>query len=303
MQSLLLTGINGFIGSHAAAHFKAQYKITGLDRDPADRTHCADSYFKSFLPSPDLAALVRRVKPCVCIHCAGPASVPLSFEDPEGDFQSGPAALMNLLEAIRKEAPGCFVVFPSSAAVYGNPDRLPVRENAPLLPISPYGHHKTLCERLLTEYRDLHGIRSAALRIFSCYGPGLRKQLLWDIACQIKEKGEIMLSGTGRETRDFIYVKDVVRAMECAIKSFRKARPVYNVATGLETTVREVALAMAERFSLAESSIRFSGKARKGDPRRWRADITALKNLGFSPETGFKTGILQYRRWIDTAVR
>jgi dTDP-glucose 4,6-dehydratase/UDP-glucose 4-epimerase len=60
---------------------------------------------------------------------------------------------------------------------------------------------------------------------------------------------------------------------------------------------------MAERFSLAEKNVRFSGKARKGDPRRWRADITALKNLGFSPETGFKTGIRQYRQWIDTAVR
>jgi UDP-glucose 4-epimerase len=296
MERLLITGINGFIGSHAAAHFSKRFAITGLDTGPSDQTGCARVYRPLTLPCRDLAALVREIRPEVCVHCAGPASVPLSFEHPENDFTSGPAALANLLEALRREAPECLVVFPSSAAVYGNPEKLPVREDAPLKPISPYGSHKLVCEKLLEEYREHYGIRSVILRIFSCYGPGLRKQLLWDIARQIREKGRVELSGTGEETRDFINVADVVRAMESMMDG-KQPFDVCNVASGIQTTVKEIALEILRNFKLPENALSFNGMTRKGDPIQWEADITRLRSAHDTPTMSLKNGVREFCEW------
>lgn len=296
MERLLITGINGFIGSHAAAHFSKRFAVAGLDTGPVDQTGCAGTYHSLTLPSRDLAGLVRETRPGFCIHCAGPASVPLSFEHPENDFTSGPAALANLLEALRREAPECLVIFPSSAAVYGNPEKLPVREDAPLKPISPYGSHKLVCEKLLEEYREHYGIRSVILRIFSCYGPGLRKQLLWDIARQIREKGRVELSGTGEETRDFIHVKDVARVFETAMGL---DNVILNTATGTQTTVHSITEAMIKDLGKTGLSPVFSGKNRPGDPLRWQADVSMLARTGYKTTVNLKAGIREYCAWAQ----
>lgn len=183
----------------------------------------------------------------------------------------------------------------SSAAVYGNPVVLPVRENAPLAPVSPYGFHKQIAETLLQEYYQVYGVASCAARVFSAYGPGLRRQLLWDV-CRKAMTGSVGLSGTGAETRDFIHVADVARAVRVLAENAPMHAEPYNVASGVETSVAELASGLVANVSPAVT-VEFSGAQRPGDPLRWCADISAIAKLGFTPSVTLEAGLSEYAQW------
>src|SRR5207248_3256916 len=125
----------------------------------------------------------------------------------------------------------------SSAAVYGQPDRLPVGETAPLRAISPYGEHRVVCETLL---RD-SGLPAVVARVFSAYGEGLRRQVLWDICAKAINSAEVALDGTGDESRDFVHAEDVAAAVVVLIRKADFGGEPYNVATGVETRIGELA--------------------------------------------------------------
>jgi len=149
---------------------------------------------------------------------------------------------------------------------------------------------------LCSEFRDCFGLETTSLRVFSAYGPGLRKQLFWDLLCKAQENEEIELFGTGHETRDFIYIDDLVRAIELIIRTARWEHPSINVATGQETEIEDVARAFCREFP-EPRQYRFTDHARKGDPNRWVADIDLLRNLGFEPRVSVEEGIRKYIRW------
>jgi dTDP-glucose 4,6-dehydratase/UDP-glucose 4-epimerase len=188
----------------------------------------------------------------------------------------------------------------SSAAVYGNPAQNPVSENASINPITPYGWHKHLSEMLCFEYSQLYGIRSIILRPFSVFGPGLRKQIFWDVYQKFKcDQSQIQLWGTGNETRDFIYIDEFVSIVEFLISQDHKQTEVYNVGCGVETTINEAVSAMCNCF-FQQPVIRFNGLNKAGDPLRWRADITKLKNLGYEFSHNFLTGIKATSIWLKS---
>ena len=147
------------------------------------------------------------------------------------------------MDCIRKNSPASKFINLSSAAVYGNPKVIPIMEDTPLNPISPYGFHKEFAERICNEFSQLFGIKCLSLRIFSVYGPGLKKQILWDINKKIQESKEsrIELFGSGEESRDFIYVDDLVNAIQLIANKGDFKGEVYNVANGQEITIKEVA--------------------------------------------------------------
>jgi len=297
-MKILLTGANGFIGNEIARLYKGHSKTIGLDTDSVDRHGNVDFYSPMVLPSPDLEGLINTFEPDLCFHCAGSASVPHSMSQPAGDFQSGPVVVFNLLDSIRKTNSRCKIIFFSSAAVYGAPLSLPITESSPLAPISPYGYHKMMCEQLLDEYRKLFGVFSIVLRVFSCYGEGLRKQLLWDMGQKIKT-GELNLFGTGEETRDFIHVADVARAADHLAKTAQNG-DVYNVATGRSVTIREVAEQMIHSSGKSSLRPKFNNQVKPGDPTRWQVDITRLQKSGFVPSVDLADGILKYCRWLES---
>lgn len=295
-QTLVITGVNGFIGSHAAQKLKERFRIIGIDTDTRDRFAACDAYCQLLLPDPDLETLLRTHQPLACLHFAGSASVPHSLEHPANDFKAGPVAVFHLVDALRKSAPKCILFFPSSAAVYGNPTDLPIGEDAPLAPVSPYGFHKLICEQIIQEFTELYGVHAVVLRIFSCYGTGLRKQLLWD-ACQKIHAGEFTLFGSGKETRDFIHVHDVVSAIDHLLTAGVK-KGVFNVASGTQTSVAHVAQIMATAYAKAGVKPSFTGKTRCGDPLYWQADVRALARTGFIPKVSLEQGIIDYVTWF-----
>ena len=105
---------------------------------------------------------------------------------------------------------------------------MPIKESSPIRPLSPYGFHKAMAEKLCEEYYTFFGIATCSLRIFSAFGPGLRKQLLWDIYNKSKSLNSIELFGTGNESCDYIYIDDIVRAIELVIRKslFRSSKPL-----------------------------------------------------------------------------
>ncbi|NQT15898.1 MAG: NAD-dependent epimerase/dehydratase family protein [Planctomycetes bacterium] len=295
MKRALVFGCCGFIGSRLSQHLRrAGWRVTG-----ADVLAPAHEIVDEFAPSDNGATRLGEVFGTpfdVCVNCAGNASVPLSYEDPVKDYTLNSHLVFRILAAIRQTQPCCRFVNLSSAAVYGNPLRLPVSEGEPARPISPYGVHKHVSELICGEFRDCFGLQTTSLRVFSAYGPGLRKQLFWDLFRKARDNEEIELFGTGHETRDFIYIDDLVRAIELVIQAEPWEHPAINVATGQETTIEDVARVFCREFP-EPRRFRFNDHARKGDPSRWVGDVDLLRNLGFEPRVSVDEGIRKYIRW------
>jgi UDP-glucose 4-epimerase len=172
-MNILVIGSKGFIGSHVLHYFKEQeHVVFGCDV-VVDYTQ--ENYFLIDTANADFQELFETTPFDVCINCSGAASVPDSIIHPQRDFELNVNNVFKLLDAIRKQQPSCKFINLSSAAVYGNPAVLPVKEDAALLPVSPYGLHKQMAESVLREFYTQFNISTLSLRIFSVYGPGLQK--------------------------------------------------------------------------------------------------------------------------------
>lgn len=278
----LITGAGGFLSRY-------------LREEALRRGHEVVDTGALWLPCDEVRPLVAATRPAVVIHAAGPTSVAGSFQDSAGDFRGSVLATQGLLEAIRLGAPGARVVYLSSAAVYGDPATLPVSEAHVPAPISPYGFHKRMGELLVGEYATLHGVPGASARIFSAYGPGLRRQLVYELFGRVRAGEPLRLDGTGDESRDFIHGSDVARAVWAIVERGSCRGEVYNVASGEETTLRALATAVRELTHRGE--VVFSGQVRRGDPARWQADVGSLRALGYAPATSLIEGLKQVRDW------
>lgn len=298
----LVTGAFGFLGRCIVDEFAGVgYRVVGIDRVRAAGQDLGpvalDEYHSLELPSAELDGLLRTIRPSVIAHAAGPASVADSMRDPRSDFDGTVGVLGALLDSVRTSSPDSGVIILSSAAVYGNPAELPIAETAPTQPVSPYGFHKVIAEQLLREYRTVYGIHSCAARVFSAYGIGLRRQLLWDVCEKARRADVVELSGTGDETRDFVHCRDVAQAVRLIAQDAPMDAEVYNVASGTATTIRELAETLVHALK-PDAAVRFSGEQRPGDPLYWQADIAALSGLGFTPTVVLREGAEEYARWF-----
>jgi UDP-glucose 4-epimerase len=302
---VLITGASGFIGRALARHFtKQQYKVYGIDRIPSENAPLADlqRYEQIELPNPCLIQLLVDWRPDVLIHCAGRASVPAAMQDPYADYIDGPILTFELLEALRKNLPECAFLLLSSAAVYGNPLSLPVREDDSPAPISTYGFHKWQSELLCQEFSLVYNIRTVSARVFSAYGTGLRRQVVWDIVHKALLQKEILLQGTGHESRDFIHAQDIALAIEKILAHAPMRGENYNVASGKQTTILDLS-AMILDFLDLDLPIRASGIAQPGAPLNWQADVSRLLALGYTPKISLEEGIRSFVVWCQQELK
>jgi len=295
-MKILIIGSRGFIGSHCVDYFNQQnHDVWGCD---VIMDYNAPKYIWLGSIDGEWLGLFREHKFDVCINCSGAASVPFSLSNPYNDFNLNTLNVFKLLEAIRIHNSNCKFITMSSAAVYGNPERLPIKVGDPIGPVSPYGFHKVQAEYICEEYHRFFGLQTCCLRIFSAYGPRLKKQLFWDMYNKFKQNDVIELWGTGQESRDFIFISDLVRAIDLTLQHGTFQGDRINVANGRQRTIAEV----AERFVRVlgtDKEVRFNGAVRKGDPINWEADITDLKNWGYVPEVSLEEGIKKYVTWVE----
>lgn len=299
--SVLVTGGFGFLGSAVARRFKdSGWRVVGVGRGhwapEAALARGFDVWLDASVTLSSLMTLRERFQ--VIVHCAGNGSVGYSVTHPLQDFQKTVQSTADLLEYMRLACADARVIYPSSAGVYGAKDDVPIQEDDPPNPISPYGFHKKIAEDLLASYSRNFGLRIAIIRFFSVYGPGLTKQLLWDAYAKLSRAGtgRAVFWGTGEETRDWIHSSDAAELVR-VVAALDEPFLVLNGASGVRCTVREtltmLKLAMGSRADLV-----FNSKVREGDPRFYHADIRRARALGWQPAIALARGIEEYASWL-----
>ena len=299
MKTILVTGVAGFIGRYVARHFWAQnWSVIGIDNSPPENAPLANlaTYYRLQLPDAALNSLLQKQPPQVCIHCAGRASVGQSITAPDADFYTNTVMTFEILNALRLNAPNCRFIFLSSAAAYGNPESLPVSETQTSTPLSPYGFHKLQCEQLCLEFTKVYGLPTTSMRIFSAYGPGLRRQVLWDICQKALTRNALTLQGTGQESRDFIHALDIAKALMVVATSAPMQGEIYNLGAGREVTILEL-VGMVLNALDYDTTPEFDGVVPTGTPINWQADVSKLANLGFSATTPLEQGVKTFANW------
>ena len=280
----VITGGAGFIGATvarvlAAGGHAVEIAGTSVELDPLTPARIAA------LGTFDLA-----------VHCAGGSSVAASVRDPDGDHAKTVPPFAALLAHVRAHSPAARIVLLSSAAVYGHAQQLPTPEDCPRAPVSPYGRHKLACEELCATFGH-DGVATAIVRLFSVYGAGLRKQLLWD-ACHKAQRGDITFAGTGEEQRDWLHVDDAARLIAEVAGHASTEAPAFNGGTGTGVRVRDIVGDICRAFGAGEPQ--FTGEVRAGDPPAYIADVTRAHALGWAPQTELARGIADYVAWFRT---
>ena len=298
----LVTGGYGFLGRAMARRLKQDgWRVVGIGHGRWSPEE-ADAYnFDEWLDAEvNLPSLMTLRGPFELVaHCAGNGSVGYSVAHPLQDFHKTVVSTADLLEFMRLSGSRATLVYPSSAGVYGARADEPIREADDLHPISPYGFHKKMVEELLASYSTVFGIRIAVVRLFSVYGPGLTKQLLWDAGMRLRASrgGPATFWGTGDETRDWIECDDAARLLVAAADN-PGSYSVFNGANGNRVTVRET-LEMLRAALDVDVAIEFNGSVREGDPRFYHADIARASSLGWRPSVSLAEGIESYARWLN----
>lgn len=201
-----------------------------------------------------------------------------------------------ILEFLRVDCPEAKLVYPSSAAVYGVVDSLPMIETISLNPTSPYGVHKKIAEELVVEHARLFGLSAVVIRLFSIYGEEFRKQLLWD-ACQRIIASDSAFFGTGDETRDWLHVSDAADLLVQAANHASVHCPVVNGGFGKSVSVRDVLTELFRLMGRHDLPV-FCGTQRLGDPLHYHADMRQALAWGWQPEIAWKDGLARYVSWF-----
>jgi UDP-glucose 4-epimerase len=301
---IAIFGCRGFLGGTFARLAAARgHSLLGIARSAQPEADQAGEFLSADAAFSDLAPALRKFEPEAVLHAAGTASVPASLASPLDDLRGALLTFANTLDAVRRAELDCPVIFPSSAAVYGEPALLPVGEDAPLSPLSPYGFHKAACELVAREYAQVYGLRVTVARLFSLYGPRQRRLLLWELFTQAAGHGDtVVLAGTGDETRDYLHAEDACAALLAlaAAPAERGSVNTVNVASGREQRTAELAQLVIDAVAPKKRLV-IGGQRRESDPSRWRADIAKLAALGLPAPRPFDRGVTEcLREWATS---
>lgn len=301
---VLVTGGAGFIGSHVTDAFLARGNAVlvadDLSRGQAGRLDRHATLHKLSVEEPhSLTALIQEARPALICHLAAQIDVRVSVTDPAGDAQVNVVGMINVLEAARSV--GARVVFASSGgALYGRDAEIPAPEDAQALPESPYGVAKLCAEHYIGLYNRLHGTQHSVLRLANVYGPrqdpaGEAGVIAVFCASVLAGRAPVIY-GDGTQTRDYVYVGDVVRAFVAAADAGRPG--IWNIGTSIETSVLELIETIGEIAGRTVTP-QFA-PPRPGELLRSAvACRLAERDLGWRPLTSLADGMRNVYRWIE----
>lgn len=309
MLNAWVTGANGFIGRHLVQCLvEAGYFVSGIGHGSSsnelDRLGIR-GWINGAVSISNLQLLrLDQAEPDVIFHLAGGSSVGVAVANPKEDFERTVASTMELYEWVRLNAPLTRIVLISSAAVYGSGHDSPISEETVLKPYSPYGFHKSMMESLARSYGASYGVRSVIARLFSVYGPGLRKQLLWDLCVKLHGQTStvIELAGTGQEVRDFIHVRDVVAGLISVSQLACPKCRCFNLGHGQPLTVDRIARTVLSLWGRGGDQLEFNGRSRQGDPFYLVADVSRVASLGLQSTQSFDDGVVEFVQWARSVL-
>jgi UDP-glucose 4-epimerase len=302
----VVTGGAGFIGSN----------LVGALRDRGDHVTVIDDLSSGYLvnlePFPEVHFIQASVLDADAVgeavdgadkvfHLAASVGNKRSIDDPLADSRVNVLGTLTVLEACRR-AGVRKVVHSSSAGIFGELKQLPIAEDHPVEPDSPYGASKLAGEKLCLVYGKLYGLETVALRYFNVYGPNQRFDQYGNVipifVFQLLRGEPITIFGDGEQTRDFVQVRDVVQANLRAAGA-AGVSGAFNIASGSRITINELARLVT---GLVPGEIRY-GPPRPGDVRHSLADISAAHAaFGYQPGVGIEEGLAEYVEWARTEV-
>jgi len=314
VNRLIITGANGFIGRNLVKKLLSNKfeSLTLISNSPnIEDKYLSDwkfvkekslrFYTADIRDKKTIWEIFRNEKADTCIHLAAKVSVADSIINPDETMDINVDGTLNVLEASTKSKVNKFI-FASSAAVYGDVKELPILENAPMRPLSPYGKSKMLAEELVCRYEKLKKIQNTiSLRIFNVYGSGnvSKSDVVSKFAARVSKGLPPIISGDGNHTRDFVSVDDVVESVLLSIKAMESnynanfsSRPVFNIGSGTATSINELARKMIAISGLDIDPIYEKGNRDYGVILHSYPDISKAKRaLKFVAKKDLETGL------------
>ena len=311
----LVTGGAGFIGSNLVDALLDRGDevavIDDLSTGKADNLRAALARGASFHEADirdagRMAALFAAARPDIVFHLAAQIDVRKSVQDPAMDAGINIVGTINVLEAARAVGVKRVVNTSTGGAIYGETDVMPTPESVPPRPMAAYGQSKFCAEAYCGWYERLYGLSSVTLRYGNVYGPRQDPHgeagVIAIFCGKLLEGGRPVIFGDGRQTRDYVYVGDVVAA-NLAAAAHPEAHGAYNVGTGTDASVVEVLGAMRTAAGLGEGEFEPEfAPARPGEVQRSSLDVTrARAELGFTADTDLVAGMKPTLEWARSA--
>jgi len=301
-KKMLITGGAGFQGSHLVEHFlDCGYDVTTLNIF-SERSEKNISYLKKkpnvvwgSVTDPEIVNKTVKEHDII-LHLAAHINVDESIQDPGFTFKANIEGTYNILEAVRKNKNR--LIYTSTCEVYGAPmgKRL-IDETIELRPHSPYAASKAAADRLCFAYFKTYGLNISIIRPFNVFGPRQEEDefgaLIPILVKRAIEGKSLQIFGQGQQTRDYMYINDVVQAYDLLVRLENTAGEVYNFGMGKETSVKDIAEYIAKKFGVGIEHV----KSRAGEVTNFCADITKVKKLGFQPKVSIWEGIDKYILW------
>lgn len=304
MTTVLITGGLGFIGSHLANRLAKENKVVIIDNLSTGRRENVTPHENITIYEGDItdkkivASIFHAHQFDYIYHLAAVASVAESVERPHETVETNFMATVLLLEQARKQQQEVKrFVFASSAAVFGDEETMPKTEMSPVKPLTPYAIDKLASEQYVLVYNALYGLNTSAARFFNVYGMRQNPESPYSgvislLTKAFVEESSFQIYGDGSQTRDFIFIKDVVDALILIANHEESNGEVYNIGTGQPTSLNDL---IGQYQVVTGKSMAVShGQSRRGDIRVSLADIGKLKRLGFEPKYSIYKGLKTY---------
>ncbi|TAJ08389.1 MAG: NAD-dependent epimerase/dehydratase family protein [Nitrospirae bacterium] len=295
-MKILVTGGAGFIGSHLVDRLVQEgYDVVVVDNLSTGKRkniNKAANFYKTDIQGSGLERVFRKERPTMVMHLAAQMDVRRSVADPTYDAQINILGTLNVLAQAVKHGTRKMIFASSGGAIYGEQEVFPAPETHPLRPMSPYGISKLSGEHYLFYYQAMSGIQAVSLRFANVYGPRQDPEgeagVVSIFAQKLLHGEQPIINGNGRQTRDFIFVDDIVEA-HLAVMG-KEVQGTYNVGTGEETTVNELFRILADLTN--PQSKELHGPAKKGEQLRSVVDSTKLRReLGWDSKVSIREGL------------
>jgi UDP-glucose 4-epimerase len=303
MTKVLVTGGAGFIGSHIVDAMLERgsevHVLDDLSSGSLDNLTLSARFHQGDIRDESMPQTLRSIEPDIIIHCAAQISVRASMEDPRLDTEINVLGLINMLQTYEGGPAPYFVFLSTGGAMYGEQEIFPAPETHPVRPESVYGLAKRVSEQYLDLWKRQFSLSSCCLRLANVYGPRQNPHGEAGVVAIFAErllKADVpTINGTGEQTRDFVYVKDVANAVLAVCD--RKAEGIFNVGTGRETSVNEVYRLLARSL---ESDIQPQyGPGKAGEQLRSCIDATlAKRTFGWVPGISLEEGLSETATWF-----
>jgi UDP-glucose 4-epimerase len=300
-MKVLVTGGAGFIGSHVVDRLLQEgHEVVVVDNlvtGKRKNVPKAVQFYKLDIEHSNLERVFRNERPSVVMHLAAQMNVRRSVDDPMFDARVNVLGTLNVLEQASRHGARKVIFSSSGGAIYGQQHSFPAAETHVTQPLSPYGISKLCGEHYLSYYARLSGIQIVSLRYANVYGPRQDPEGEAGVVAifiqKMLHREQAVINGNGRQTRDFVFVDDVVEANLMALGPV--VQGIYNVGTGIETSINNLFHVLVDLTKCDLKEVH--GPAKKGEQARSVIDSSKLKNeLGWDPKFDLREGL---RRTVE----